>query len=151
MMKYTNYQQGTSITIEGLKKHLRIPESEYTQDKELAILLKSATLYVQEYFNTTLVECNVLQEQPQAGKDFMIFLGNQTNIQVKDYEGDALAFERSGDFLTLSEAKAVKITYSCAPVDDVEFYAPIVYQIAGANYDGQPEAIKEILSKYPVY
>lgn len=150
-MKYTNYQQGTSITIEGLKKHLRIPECEYTQDKELAILLKSATLYVQEYFNTALVECNVLQEQPQAGKDFKIFLSNQTNIQVKDYDGNAVAFERSGDFLTLPEVKAVKITYSCSPVDDVEYYAPIVYQIAGANYDGQPEAIKQILSNYPAY
>lgn len=147
-MKYTKYQQGDYITLEGLKHYLRIADNSH--DAELVVLLKSATLYVQEYFDTALVECNVLQEQPRAGADFRIFLSNQSNIQVKDYDGNEVAFSRSGDFLTLAEVKAVKITYSCTPVEDIEQYAQVVYQIAGANYDGQPEMISKILYNYPV-
>ena len=149
-MKYTKYQQGENITIEGLKHHLRLSYCDYTHDEELAILLKSATLYVQEYFDTALVECSVLQEQPNAGQNFMIFLSNQTNIQVKDYNGVDVSFEQSGNCLTLPELQPVRITYDCTPTEDVERYAPIVYQIAAANYDGQPEMIAKILRNYPV-
>ena len=41
-MKYTKYQQGDNITLEGLKHHLRIVDD--SNDAELAVLLKSATL-----------------------------------------------------------------------------------------------------------
>lgn len=146
-MKYTRYQQGNVITLEGLKSYLRIADN--TQDAELAILLKSATLFVQEYFNVALVACSVLQEQPQAGKCFMLFLDNQFSIQVKDYNGVVVSFTRQGDYITLEESNAVKISYDCQP-DEVEQYAPIVYQIAAANHDGQPEMIKQILKNYPV-
>lgn len=147
-MKYTSYQQGDSISLNGLKHHLRIADN--SQDADLEMLLKSATIYVQEYFNKALVACDVVQEQPRAGADFSIFLSNQTNIQVKDYDGKAVAFSRSGDFLTLAESAAVKISYSCEPEDNAEQYALIVYQVAAANYDGQPEMISKILSNYPV-
>lgn len=146
-MKYTKYQQGEEITLEGLKYYLRIADT--ASDAELAVLLKSATIYVQEYFNVALVNCSVLQEQPQAGKCFMIFLDNQYNIQVKDYEGAPVSYSRQGDFIVMDSSKAVKISYDCVP-DDVEQYATIVYQIAAANHDGQPEMIKDILKNYPV-
>lgn len=146
-MKYTRYQQGDTITLEGLKHHLRIADN--THDAELELLLKSATIYVQEYFNVALVPCSVLQEQPKAGVCFMVFLDNQYNIQVTDYNGVAVSYTKEGDFLTLTENKAVKITYDCQP-EEVEQYTTIVYQIAAANYDGQPEMIKEILKNYPV-
>lgn len=147
-MKVTKYQQGSSITLEGLKYHLRIVDN--THDAELIILLKSATLYVQAYFNTTLVECSLMQEQPQADTRFTILFDNQTNIQVKDYDNNAVGFTREGNTLSLVEAKAVKITYDCTPSTDVEQYANIVYQIAAANYDGQPDMIAKILKNYPV-
>lgn len=147
-MKVTKYQQGSSITLEGLKYHLRIVDN--THDAELIILLKSATLYVQAYFNTTLVECSLMQEQPQADTHFTIFFDNQTNIQVKDYDNNAVGFTREGNTLSFAEAKAVKITYDCTPSTDVEQYANIVYQIAAANYDGQPDMIAKILKNYPV-
>lgn len=146
-MKYTSYQQGEKITLEGLKHYLRIADN--NSDAELAVLLKSATIYVQEYFNVALATCSVLQEQPQAGKCFMIFLDNQYNIQVKDYEGAPVSYSRQGDFIVMDSSKAVKISYDCVP-DDVEQYATIVYQIAAANHDGQPEMIKDILKNYPV-
>lgn len=147
-MKYTKYQQGESITLNGLKHHLRIADNSH--DVELAILLKSATLYAQEYFNTALVSCSVLQEQPQAGADFVIFLSNQSNIKVKDYNGNEVAFERAGDCLTLREPASVRISYDCTPEDDVEHYSQVVYQIAAANYDGQPDMIAKVLRNYPV-
>ena len=147
-MKVTKYQQGSSITLEGLKYHLRIVDN--THDAELIILLKSATLYVQAYFNTTLVESSWLQEQPQADTHFTILFDNQTNIQVKDYDNNAVGFTREGNTLFLAEPKAVKITYDCTPTTDVEQYALVVYQIAAANYDGQPDEIAKILKKYPV-
>lgn len=147
-MKYTKYQQGESITLSGLKHHLRIADNSH--DVELAVLLKSATLYVQEYFNTALVSCSVLQEQPQAGADFMIFLSNQSNVKVKDYNGNEVAFERAGNCLTLPEPASVRISYDCTPVDDVEHYSQVVYQIAAANYDGQPDMIAKVLRNYPV-
>lgn len=147
-MEYTKYQQGNSITLDELKYYLRIVDN--THDAELAVLLKSATIYVQEYFNTTLVTCSVLQTQPQVDTSFKLYLNNRTNISVRDYDGNAIAFSVVGDNLTIEEGKAVKITYDCVPVADVEQYAPIVYAIAGANYDGQPEMIKKILNSYPV-
>lgn len=147
-MKYTKYQQGSSITLEGLKYHLRIVDN--THDAELSVLLKSATLYVQEYFNTTLVECSVKQDCPVADSSFTIFLSNQTNILVKDSENNEVGFTREGNTLSLAEPKSVKIFYDCTPEEDVEGYSQIVYQVAGANYDGQPELIKTILKNYPV-
>lgn len=147
-MKYTKYQQGESITLSGLKHHLRIADNSH--DAELAVLLKSATLYVQEYFNIALVSCSVLQEQPQAGADFMIFLSNQTNVKVKDYNGNEVAFERAGNCLTLPEPASVRISYDCTPTEDLEHYSQAVYQIAAANYDGQPDMIAKVLRNYPV-
>lgn len=147
-MKVTKYQQGNNITLEGLKYHLRIADNGH--DQELEVLLKSATLFVQEYFNTTLVACSLMQEQPQADTLFTLLLDNQTNIAVKDYDNNAVGFTREGNALSLAEAKAVKITYDCTPSADVEHYALVVYQIAAANYDGQPEMISKILKNYPV-
>jgi hypothetical protein len=147
-MKVTKYQQGDNITLEGLKDHLRIVDS--THDAELVILLKSATLYTQAYFNITLVESSWLQEQPNADTSFNLYFTDQTNIVVKDYEGNAVGFTREGNTLSLAEAKAVKITYDCTPITDVEQYALVVYQIAAANYDGQPDMIAKILKNYPV-
>jgi hypothetical protein len=147
-MKVTKYQQGDNITLEGLKDHLRIVDS--THDAELVILLKSATLYTQAYFNVTLVESSWLQEQPNADTSFNLYFTDQTNIVVKDYEGNAVGFTRKGNTLSLAEAKAVKITYDCTPITDVEQYALVVYQIAAANYDGQPDMIAKILKNYPV-
>lgn len=147
-MKYTKYQQGESITLEGLKHHLRIVGD--SNDAELVALLKAATQYVQEYFDKALVSCSVLQEQPQADTDFMLFLSDQTNIRVRDYKGNEVGFEQSGNCITLSQATSVRISYDCAPADDVEQYALIVYQVAAANYDGQPDMISKILSNYPV-
>jgi hypothetical protein len=147
-MKFTKYQQGNSITLEGLKYHLRIADN--THDAELAVLLKSATIYIQAYLNTTLVECSVMQEQPVAGTDFTIYFTDQTNIQVKDYGNNAMDFTREGNHLSLAEPKAVRISYDCTPAADVEQYAQLVYQIAGANYDGQPDMIAKILKNYPV-
>lgn len=148
MIKYTKYQQGNSITLDELKQHMKIVED--CHDMELVILLKSATLFVQEYFNTTLVECSVLQEQPKAGAEFDIFLTGHTNIQVKDYSGNNVGFVQSGNSLTLPEPTAVRISYDCTPIDNLERYALIVYQVAAANYDGQPELIQKILRNYPV-
>jgi hypothetical protein len=147
-MKYTRYQQGENITLEGLKYHLRIVDN--THDAELAALLKNATIYAQEYFNTSLVECSILQEQPQADTIFKLFLNNRTNIRVTDWSGNTVAFEIVGDKLTISQAQPVKITYDCEPSGEADGYAIIVYQIAGANYDGQPEQIAKILRNYPV-
>lgn len=147
-MKYTKYQQGGSITLGGLKEHLRIVDN--SNDAELVVLLKAATLYVQEYLDKALVPCSVLQEQPQAGTDFMIFLSDQSNIRVRDYKGNEVNFEQSGNCITLSEAASVKISYDCTPEDDVEQYALLVYQVAAANYDGQPDMIAKVLRNYPV-
>lgn len=146
-MKYTEYQQGVNITLEGLKDHLRIVDN--SRDAELSKLLKSATIFVQEYFNVALVACSVLQEPPYADKCFSLFLSDQYNIQVKDYNGVAVSFTREGDYIVLPHSEAVRISYDCQP-DDVDRYATIVYQIAAANYDGQPEMIKQILKNYPV-
>lgn len=148
-MKVTKYQQGNSITLEGLKEHLRIAEN--GQDADLEILLKSATLYTQAYFNTTLVESSWLQEQPNADISFNLYFTDQTNIVVKDYEGNAVGFTREGNTISLTEPKAVKITYDCTPSTDVEQYANVAYQIAAANYDGQPDMIAKILKNYPVF
>ena len=147
-MKYTKYQQGDSITLEGLKDHLRIVDD--SNDAELAMLLKAATLYVQEYFNVALVSCSILQDQPQADTNFILFLSDQTNIRVRDYKGNEVGFEQSGNHITLSQAASVRISYDCTPAEDVEQYALIVYQIAAANYDGQPDMIAQILKNYPV-
>lgn len=147
-MKYTKYQQGGSITLEGLKTHLRIVDN--SSDAELVVLLKAATLYVQEYLDKALVSCSVLQDQPQADTDFMMFLSDQTNIRVRDYKGNEVGFEQSGNCITLSEAASVRISYDCAPADDVEQYALLVYQVAAANYDGQPDMIAKVLQNYPV-
>lgn len=146
-MKYTKYQQGDTITLDGLKDHLRIADN--YDAEQLSKLLKSATIFVQEYFNVALVACSVLQEQPHADKCFSLFLSDQYNIQVEDYNGVAVSFTREGDYIVLPHREAVKISYDCQP-DDVEHYATIVYQIAAANYDGQPEMIKQILKNYPV-
>lgn len=78
-MKYTKYQQGEDITLEEMKYYLRIVDD--THDSELSVLLKSATLYVQEYFNVALVACSVVQEQPQADTSFKLFLSDRSNIQ----------------------------------------------------------------------
>lgn len=147
-MKYTKYQQGDNITLEGLKHHLRIVDD--SNDAELAVLLKAATLYVQEYLDTALVSCSVLQEEPKAGTDFMMFLSDQSNIKVRDYKGNEVSFEQSGNCITLSQAASVRISYDCTPEEDVEPYALVVYQVAAANYDGQPEMIAKILKNYPV-
>lgn len=146
-MKYTKYQQGADITLEGLKHYLRIADN--VHDAELADELKSATIFVQEYFNVALVSCSVLQEQPNAGKCFLLLLSDQYNIQVEDYNGVVLPFTRQGDFIVLPETKAVRISYDCQPVD-VAQYAVIVYQIAAAYHDGQPEMVRQILKNYPV-
>lgn len=147
-MKYTKYQQGDNITLEGLKHHLRIVDD--SNDAELAVLLKAATLYIQEYFDKALVSCSVLQDEPQADTDFLLFLSNQSNIRVKDYKGNEVGFEQRGNCITLSQATSVRISYDCTPEEDVEPYALVVYQIAAANYDGQPEEIAKILKNYPV-
>lgn len=148
VMKYTKYQQGEDITLEEMKYYLRIVDD--THDAELSVLLKSATLYVQEYFNVALVACSVVQEQPQADTSFKLFLSDRTNIQVKDWGNNAIDFSVVGDNLNIGESKAVKISYDCEPITDTKQYAPIVYQIAGANYDGQAEQIQKILNNYPV-
>ena len=147
-MKYTKYQQGDNITLEGLKHHLRIVDD--SNDAELAVLLKSATLYVQEYLDTALVSCSVLQEEPKAGTDFMLFLSDQSNIKVRNYKGNEVSFEQSGNCITLSEAASVRISYDCNPTADVAHYAQVVYQVVAANYDGQPEMIAKVLKNYPV-
>lgn len=147
-MKYTKYQQGDNITLEGLKHHLRIVDD--SNDAELVVLLKSATLYVQEYLDTALVSCSVLQEEPKAGTDFMLFLSDQSNIKVRDYKGNEVSFEQSGNCITLSQAASVRISYDCNPTADVEHYAQVVYQVAAANYDGQPDMIAKVLKNYPV-
>lgn len=146
-MRYLMYQQGNAITLEELKYYLRVVDD--THDFELSALLKNATIYVQEYFNTSLVTCSVLQEQPQADTTFRLFLDNRTNIRVTDYEGNEVAYEVAGDTLTISEAKPVKITYDCEPLGEPDGYALIVYQIAGAHYDGQPEQVAKILKNHP--
>lgn len=147
-MKYAKYQQGSSITLDGLKYYLRIVDNSH--DTELAGLLKSATLYIQEYFNVPLVECSALQEQPQADTLYTLFLANHENIQVKDWHGNTIAFEINANRLTIAEPTAVKITYDCKPIPDADRLAIIVYQIAAANYDGQSNLIPQILKSYPV-
>jgi hypothetical protein len=142
------YQQGEIITLEGLKYYLRIVDD--THDFELSALLRNATIYAQEYFNTSLVSCSVLQEQPQADTAYKLFLNNRSNIRVTDYNGTELAYEVVGDTLTISKAQPVLITYDCEPSGETDGYALIVYQIAGANYDGQPEQIANILRNHPV-
>ena len=147
-MKYTKYQQGESITLGGLKHHLRIVDD--SNDAELVVLLKAATQYVQEYLDVALVSCSVLQDEPQADTDFMLFLSDQSNIRVRDYKGNEVGFEQSGNHIALSQAASVRISYDCTPADDVERYALVVYQVAAANYDGQPDEIAKILRNYPV-
>lgn len=147
-MLYNKYQQGDTITLAGLKNYLRIVDN--THDAELSVLLKNATIYAQEYLNTSLVECGVIQEQPQADTTFKLFLNYRRNYRVTNYDGNELAFEVVGDTLTIAEAQPVKITYECVPYFNDERYAILVYQIAGAHYDGQPEQVANILKNYPV-
>lgn len=148
-MLYNQYQQGEKITLAGLKNHLRIVDNAH--DAELAILLKNATIYAQEYLNTALVQCGVIQECPQADTTFKLFLDYRRNYRVTDFNGNELAHEVKGNKLTiLAEAQPVRITYECVPFFNDERYATMVYQIAAANYDGQPEQIAQILRNYPV-
>lgn len=147
-MLYNKYQQGDKITLAGLKDYLRIVGDDH--DTELAILLKNATIYAQEYLNTALVECGVIQEQPHADTSYTLYLTNASNIRVTDWNNNEVSFTQIANNVLLDEAKTVRITYDCTPIEDSDRYAQIVYQIAGANYDGQPEQIANILRNYPV-
>ena len=147
-MRYKSYQQGNDITLDGLKYHLRIVDN--THDAELAILLKSATIFTQEYFGIPLANCTVVQEHHHADTSYTLYLTNASNIRVTDWNNNEVSFTQIANNVLLDEAKTVRITYDCTPIEDSDRYAQIVYQIAGANYDGQPEQIANILRNYPV-
>lgn len=147
-MEYISYQQGEKITLEGMKYFLRVVDN--THDTELETLLKRATIYVQEYLNICLVDCSIKQSQPVADSEYRLFLSNQTNIQVTSWSGSQLSFSQEGDIITIDGAQPVHITYDCQADAMAENYATLVYQVAGAIYDGEPNNISIILKHYPV-
>lgn len=147
-MTYQNFNQGDKINLDGLKYFLRVVDDAH--DAEFSALLKSATIYVQEYLNICLAECSVIQECSDSDNVIKIYLNNQTNIICKDYDGNIIEYSRSGNELTIYKAMPVILTYDCSPCGDVEIYANLVYQIVSALYDGQADLIPRILQNYPV-
>lgn len=147
-MEYTNYQQGENITVEGLKTFIRMTDD--IHDAELGNILQQATIYIQEYLNKALVNCSVKQSHPHADNTFSLYLTNQSNIQVLDWEGNQLNYTQRGSTITIAEAEPVHITYDCTAEGMAKSYSTLIYQVASAIYDGQPSEITTILKHYPV-
>lgn len=147
-MEYTNYQQGSVITLEGLKSFIRMTDD--IHDAELEVILKQATTYVQEFLNKALVDCSV-ELLYEGGKEYRLMLSGFHNIQVVDMEGNEVPFTKRGHIILLEREQTVIIKYDCVVGGIIDRYAPFVYQVASATYDGQPNDIPAILKYYPVW
>lgn len=156
-MRITETLESPILTLERLKAYANIVD--HARDDELRAILTSATLRVAQYADVALVGCTIVDEADGGGEvqlwmppvaEVAGVVDAATGIDVKDY------CTRIGDRLLLPDGAAYAITYRVEPDDaTVEIYAPLVWQMAVAMWDGNTDeelkVYKRIAAGYVVH
>lgn len=156
-MRITETQESDILTLERLKAYANIVDC--SRDDELRAVLASASLRVAQYADVALVGCTIVDDVTGGGEvqlwmppvaEVSSVVDAATGIDVADY------CTRIGNRLLLPDGAAYAITYRVEPDDaTVEIYAPLVWQMAVAMWDGNTDeelkVYKRIAAGYVVH
>ena len=149
-MRITNIQESSILTIDRLKAYANIVDP--TRDDELRTVLRSAALRIAQYADVALLECTIIDEAD--GGEVQLWMPPVaevtgvvdcvTGIDVKEY------CTRIGDRLIFPDGAAYTVTYRVVPdADTVQSYAPLVWQMAVAMWDGNTDEENKVYKRVP--
>ena len=150
-MRITNIQESTILTIDRLKAYANIVDP--TRDDELRTVLRSAAQRIAQYADVALLECTITDEVDGGGEvqlwmppvaEVTSVVDLATGIEVKD------CCTRIGDRLVFPDDAAYTVTYRVVPDEDtVQSYAPLVWQMAVAMWDGNTDEENKVYKRVP--
>lgn len=129
--------QDIASLLERFKRDENIPDSYHDliiQDK-----LKASMLRIQEYSDTAILHCTVMQEvYAESGDVIKLYLGGGDVLDVKGEMGEDVDY----DIVSQSKIKVHKtsyftITYKTKPSEmDVQALMPVVFRLTAYHYNG---------------
>ena len=150
-MRITETTPSAILTLERLKAYANIVDR--TRDDELQAALDSAILRVAQYADVALVECTIVDEREGGGEvqlwmppvsEVRSVVDAVTNVDVVGY------CTRIGNRLILPDEAAYTLTYTVTPDDaTVAVYAPLVWQMAVAIWDGNTDEESKVIKRIP--
>ena len=150
-MRITDTQQSSILTLDRLKAYANIVDC--TRDDELRAVLRSAALRVAQYADIALLGCTIeetvedaaavqLWMPPVASVDAVTDVRTGADVTAECFAcGSRFAFPYEGSFT---------IRYTVAPDEaTVQKFAPLVWQMAVAIWDGNTEEEQRIYARIP--
>jgi len=150
-MRIKNIQPSPILTLDRLKAYANIVDP--SRDDELRAVLVSAALRVAQYADVALLPCTV-EDDVVGGGEMQLWMPPVVEVvSVIDQatgEGRAARCERIGDRLILPDEAAYAVTYRVEPDEPtVQEYAPLVWQMAVAMWDGNTDEESKVYKRIP--
>lgn len=150
-MNITDIKSSNILTIEKLKAYANIVGCEH--DDELRSILRSAAIRVAQYADVALLGCTIVDDVYGGGEIQLWMPPVADDVTVKDIASGEDVTERCtrmGDRMILPETGNYTVTYSVEPTDaTVEQYAPLVWQMAVAMWDGNTDEEQKVYRRIP--
>lgn len=136
------------LTLERLKAYANIVDSGH--DDELRAVLKSAAMRVAQYADVALLECTI--EDIAYTGEMQMWMPPVVSFVVVDEDDEDITdrCKAVGNILRLRYMGVKKVTYTVKPEDaTVEQYAPLVWQMAVAMWDGNTDEEQKVYRRIP--
>jgi len=148
-MRITNVKESSIITLDRLKAYANIVDG--SRDDELHTILRAAALRVAQYADVALLECTVIDEATEEAQLWMPPVGEVTSV-VDAVTGEDVSDRctRIGKILVLPVDTVCTVTYTVVPDEaTVQEYAPLVWEMAVAMWDGNTEEESKVYRRIP--
>lgn len=144
-MQVTNVQASAILTLDRLRAYANIVDG--SRDDELRAVLRSAALRIAQYADVALLECTVTDTA--QGEELQLWMPPVAEVtSVVDIEAGTDVRDRCrvvGNILHLPAAGDYEVAYRVVPdADTVETFAPLVWQMAVAIWDGNTDEEQKV-------
>lgn len=141
-------QEGSILTLDRLKAYANIMDSMH--DDELRTVLRSAAMRVAQYADVALLECTI--QDIAIGDKLQLWMPPVVSFTVMDYELTDITDRCTlvGNILRVPYMGVKNVTYTVKPEEDtVQQYAPLVWQMAVAMFDGNTDEEQKVYRRIP--
>ena len=149
-MRITEITPSTILTLDRLKAYANIVDC--SRDDELRTVLMTAALRVAQYADIALVACTVVEEVDGGGEAQLWMPPVSAIVSVIDASGEDIASRcmACGSRIVLPVGGHYTVTYTVEPEEaTVQSYAPLVWEMAVAIWDGNTEEESKVYKRIP--
>lgn len=141
-------QDSSILTLERLKAYANIVDG--LHDDELRAVLRSAAMRVAQYADVALLECTIVDISAKG--EMQLWMPPVVSFTVMDEDGEDITSRcvLVGNILRMPYFGIKTVTYTVGPEEaTVEQYAPLVWQMAVAMYDGNTDEESKVYKRIP--